>query len=545
MKKIIEKVDLFFCHLEETPISFGLWIATFFGIVVVRDFLESALSFQSVSLMNAFHLLHFPIFFLSLFLSIILLLHFFSRECVLKISRMAIFFFPVILLPIFVDFLLQCVRPQSVLYVYVEKDLWWHFLNFFYFLVDNPSIPYGIRTEIAFIIITSFIYIYVKKKNCLRAALGSFCIYCACFLAISLPAIIGKIHGVLAFHVPALNLGNVTMLLNSIHSDMALRLVSITQLIFLSLFLGIWYWRYDAQKFQALLLNIRITRCVHYFLLMIFGLLVHRFFYIDTQINTSIIRLSGAFLSLFFAFQFSIVTNDIIDIKIDRISNRDRPLVRQIFSLSEYWVISFVYFSLSLLFAFQTSDAVFMLVIVFIVFYFLYSIPPLHLKRFLFGSCIVIGAEALIAVLIGYVLRQSNPVTLHVPFPEIFFGIFLVFFLSSSVKDLKDVSGDQNVGIMTLPILFGKDKANHVVGILALLGYVLLPISLYRVFSILTFVFVLVTSLFVGGVNFFYMKKGKVEEDAIFVLYFIYFIFICVALGIEGKLVHAQLTIGF
>ncbi|MFA6378784.1 MAG: hypothetical protein WCX16_03270, partial [Candidatus Omnitrophota bacterium] len=261
---LIKRSENFFDQLEVIPMSFGLWMATAIGLVIARDFFESILSFQATSKVASFHLAHFPIFFLSLLLAVIFLLHFFSHVDILKISRMSIFFFGVILLPILVDSVIKWIYPQNILYVYVEKDLWRHFLYFFYLPVPDANIPYGIRLEIMSIVLTSFIYIHVKRRNFLWSLAGSLCIYLACFIAISLPALVGLIHAALSRWIPIMNLGDVMMLLNSSYFDMGLRLVSIVQLMLLTLFAGIWYWRYDARKCQALLSNARVTRCLHY-----------------------------------------------------------------------------------------------------------------------------------------------------------------------------------------------------------------------------------------------------------------------------------------
>jgi 4-hydroxybenzoate polyprenyltransferase len=234
-----------------------------------------------------------------------------------------------------------------------------------------------------------------------------------------------------------------------------------------------------------------------------------------------------------------------VDLSADKISNPQRPLVANIFSSGEYLSIGFVYLALSLLFAFQAGDAIFMLVLAFIVFYFIYSIPPLHLKRFLIFSNIMIGLEAVIAVWIGYVFRQDIPASLSAPFPEIFWGIFFIFFLVSSVKDLKDIDGDKSAGVVTLPILVGKTRACQVVGALVLISYLLMPLFLYRMLDLTIFVLVFLAGVFMGAMSFFYMKHGKITENMIFVLYFIYFVFMCGVLLAQAQITQARLPIGF
>jgi len=543
MIKIIEN---FFDRLQQTPMSFGLWISSFLGIVILRDFFESILSFQSVSSATSFHLVHFPLFFLSLFLAVIVLLHFFSRVDAVSIARMGIFFFGIILFPILVDFLIQCVYSQNVLYVYVEKDLGWHFTHFFLLTTIDPNIPYGIRLEIISIVLFSFCYISIKRKSFLWALWGSFCIYVACFIAIALPALIEIVHHAVAARLPFVNLGNTGTLLNSADHDTGLRLVSIVQLLCITVLAGVWYWRYDQRKCRALLSNMRATRCLHYILLMVFGMILH--YCVDPEritANLSILRFLGAAFALFFAFQFSVVTNDAVDISTDQVSNQDRPLVRDVLSVKEYLEVGFVYLALSLLFGLQAGDAVFMLILVFIIVYFVYSLPPLRLKRFLGISNAVIGLEALVAVFVGYVFRQDSPVSLNNPSPEIFWGIFFIFFLASSVKDLKDMAGDRSAGVLTLPILVGSAKANQTVAVLVLTSYFLLPFSLYRSLDPIVFFLVLSSAALLGGFSYLRMRSGKLKEDMIFAVYFIYLVVVSVALLVQSDIVQARIHIGF
>src|SRR4030042_2527503 len=97
-KEIMSKLKELISDAEETNIGWGLCISLALGIIFIRDSLESIVAVGAFPLADSFHLFHVPVFYFSLLLSIILLLHFFTKTQIQKVSRICLIFFPIIVL---------------------------------------------------------------------------------------------------------------------------------------------------------------------------------------------------------------------------------------------------------------------------------------------------------------------------------------------------------------------------------------------------------------------------------------------------------------
>jgi 4-hydroxybenzoate polyprenyltransferase len=172
-----------------------------------------------------------------------------------------------------------------------------------------------------------------------------------------------------------------------------------------------------------------------------------------------------------------------------------------------------------------------MFILLFIAFYFLYSVPPLRLKRFFPVSTVIIGIEALLAFLAGEFAFAKIGVPTQLPQPLLWL-IFLVFLLSSNIKDLKDFAGDKQTGVFTLPVLVGETRGRRLIAFLVFTSYCFVPILLPLVFEQLH---ILVVSLVFALASFIYISRKNAQEDAIFFTYFIYVFFLLVSVSSLGR----------
>ena len=166
----------------------------------------------------------------------------------------------------------------------------------------------------------------------------------------------------------------------------------------------------------------------------------------------------------------------LFDLDCGRISNAGRPSPTQSLSQHEYLTIGFIFLAFSLLFAYWASEACIMIMLLFVALYFLYSAPPLRLKRFFPFSAAIIGIQALLAFLAGASSLQASATGTVVLSPSILWLIFISFFLSSNIKDLKDADGDRRTGILAIPVLLGEGTGRKAVAFLVFLSYCLVHI---------------------------------------------------------------------
>jgi 4-hydroxybenzoate polyprenyltransferase len=514
---------------ETADIGFGLWLATALCIIYVRDALETIVVDGSFPFVHPFHLVHVPLFFLSLLLGIIVVLHFFSKTPIEKVSKAALVLFLVILLPPVADLVINLFRPRPVFYGYIEMDLLKNFVNFFNPFFSIETVPASLRIEIALIVILSFLFILLKRSNFISSLLGGLFVFLACFLFGALPGIFINLF---LFFRPLLSY--CARFINVLfHNNTARHAVVRTgegvlqdpSLLILELILavalaGIWFWRYDRAKCAALMKNLRLIRVLHYLLLTGLGLALY--FYQNVVTDLFIfLKVIGIFGAVFFAFEFAVVINDICDVAIDEKSNTQRPLVAGVLNKEEFLRIGFFYLAFSLLFAFFVGDFCFAITLFAVVLSVLYSAPPLRLKAFFPASVVFIGAEALTVFLIGQVSLDPKGKLLPVYGP-IWLLVFLVFFLSANVKDLKDVEGDRAAGVTTLPVIFGEPIARKIIACLVFLSYMAVPFVLTHS-SVLSCSNLLYVSSFVFGiVNLWYIPRQKAKEKVVFFMYFAY-----------------------
>ncbi len=513
----MDRIKSFVRRCEENNIGFGLWICTALFIIFIRDSVESLVSTGFFPAVSSFHLLHVPIFFISLLLAIILVLHFFSGTEIVKVSRIGLTFFAVIILPVVIDFLLCLVLKREIVYEYITENVGKSFINFFNPFFKIPEVPFSLRIEITIITALSFIYVFFKRNKILLSLLGTFLIFVLCFFYIAIPGILSG--AVLGFFRLLISLSQVINLRlgAGLMATVEEKNVVIIQLLFTLILAFAWFWRYDIKKWRALLKNFRYTRSFHYMLMVIMGLVLCLSGGQKTDMFV-LIEMLGMLCAIFFAFQFSVVVNDIFDIDCDRISNKTRPLITGILDKSEYLKIGIVYLAFALLFAFWVSSTCFMITLLFIAVYFIYSIPVFRLKRFFPISSLIIGIQALLAFLLGQ-LSLERYAGQHFDYPSMQWLVFIVFALSSNVKDLKDIEGDRHCKVYSLPVIFGELKARKIIATLVLSSYLITSLFLYPMFrsSIIA-----VLALLFGLINYFYIKTKNAREKVIFYIYFVY-----------------------
>ena len=512
----MEKIKRLIRYCEEGNLSFGLWIAAALAIIFIRDSIESLVSARAFPTFTFFHFLHVPVFFLTALISIIVLLKLLTKEDILKVSRISLIFFAIIIFPVALDFIVILVSGASISYEYISENVGEAALNFFNPFFKIPGIPYSLRLEIFIICVLSFSYVFLKTHKISLSGLAAFLVFGLCALYGALPGLV-----VAGF------INSVSLLSRIPHSFLRGRIIQgtldesavvIIELIFALFATAAWFRLYDARKFKVVLKDFRWLRYLCCFILLGLGLVLH--LRAAREIDVFIlVKILGMCAALFFAVRFAALLNDIFDVDCDALTNRERPLISGIIAKSEYLKVGALYLAFSLLFAVWVSATCFMIILFFSGIYFLYSAPPLRLKRFFIFSSLVTGIQAVLIFLLGRIsLAQTNTTVLL--YPPLLWLVFSTFFLSSNIKDLKDIEGDRRSGVYSLPVIFGERLGRKIVAFLVFLSYLLVPFFLYGFFYELR---VFALSLLFGVVNYLYIRKAASREKPVFLLYFIYF----------------------
>ncbi|MFA4990110.1 MAG: hypothetical protein WC576_04985, partial [Candidatus Omnitrophota bacterium] len=170
----MEKIKRFIRYCEESNIGFGLWVAVALAIIFIRDSLESLVSTQAFPTFTLFHLVHVPVFFLAVLISIIVLLRLVTGEDILKISKISLVFFALIIFPVTCDLMITLTTGASISYEYVSANVQEAVVNFFNPFFNIPGVPYSLRAEIFIICLLSFFYVFLKTNKILLSVWAAF-----------------------------------------------------------------------------------------------------------------------------------------------------------------------------------------------------------------------------------------------------------------------------------------------------------------------------------------------------------------------------------
>lgn len=191
----------------------------------------------------------------------------------------------------------------------------------------------------------------------------------------------------------------------------------------------------------------------------------------------TMLQLASTVLSIVLLFSWARIINDVHDIEIDRVSNSRRPLAAKQLSPATAMHNSRILVSLSLLTIVPAGPTALPLWALVAALCYVYSSPPLRLRRFYpigHGVLATLGASvfglgaSLVAKSGIYDLLTSG---LLVP------GLFAAFFFLSHMKDLKDVEGDQAGGVYNI---FHSPRWRRGLAWLAMSGFIAAALVIMR-----------------------------------------------------------------
>lgn len=262
--------------------------------------------------------------------------------------------------------------------------------------------------------------------------------------------------------------------------------------------------------------NSRPERLFHFLLLFMLGIS-----FTQTQKFANWIDIQNyilAFMGFIFASMFSICQNDIHDEKIDNISNPDRPLIAKELSREDLDLASKIFLFFTFLSAYAAGSYALFFVSLFLFVYFIYSNPPLRLKRFVILNSFLVSLACTSVILTGFFLANLNKNILSFP-PSLVLGFIVFFTAVTNVRDIKDIDGDRADGIKTLPVLLGAKKSKRLIAGVICFFFLLAP--WYFHISILIF-----PSIIAAILSWYFITQENYVEIKGFIVYMLYLILI-------------------
>jgi 4-hydroxybenzoate polyprenyltransferase len=267
-------------------------------------------------------------------------------------------------------------------------------------------------------------------------------------------------------------------------------------------------WMHNKQKMRAFLRNIRPARIGLNILFVALGMKLA--YWLGLVSHTfSLTDVFGLFvLAIVIGLNFilAVIINDRNDVTIDMHSNTDRPLIQKTLTDEDmknilYILTAFVFMG-GLLFNYN----IFILLVTYQVSYFMYSVPPIRMRRIFLANSVIIGFVSVLDLLIGFFFVSQNQQI--VSFPGMILFVFFIFIFSiSPAKDLKDVAGDSSGGVTTLPSILGYKKSRLAIGLIMLAWLALFIIIALSYSIVIAFIY---SMLFICAViGLFFTKEGE------------------------------------
>lgn len=218
-------------------------------------------------------------------------------------------------------------------------------------------------------------------------------------------------------------------------------------------------------------------------------------------------------LSIMCAWVFTISLNDLYDIEIDKISNPDRPLPSGQAKKWQYYEMSIMMGVFSIVLGLLCRSIFHSIIFLFLGF--IYSTPPMRLRRFPLGS-LFIAFGSIIAFHSGYFVVKEMLFDSEIL--KILIVMFLAFTFGIVIKDIKDVEGDKVAKVNTIFTVLGKERALRLMPLFLFIAFFSPLILIHSLKDIVIFGLLYISSvfLFLRFQNYLY----------VFPFYFIEFLYV-------------------
>lgn len=468
--------------IEHTPLTLARWIAAFVAIVVVRIAIENFFKAFSFHFPD-YYFYYFTDFLFSFAFTILLItpiIQWAGRISFQSAANLSLFVFLISWLPPIIDTFMS--RGAGLLSFYSFDSLFGLGERYLTFFGHDPTvgITYGVRTEIALVTLGVIAYAYSKTKSWWRPLIAGWGLYTALFVIAALPSFV--VIGLLGWSQGFLTVGETDIaafmlkpefLFGIPQPELASVLNLKVTLLFIPLLtllvIGI-AWHSFRSIWQALLRNARFPQIIYHQGLFSIGAgLV--FLYGKPAFELNFFHALGLFacsLAITFAWLASVVVNDYYDIAVDTITNADRPLITGTIDRSTYLTLGTLFFLASLLLMAIISTQAMLLLLAYQSIAYLYSAPPLRLKRFPFLATFLAASASMLIIFAGFITFSADKNIALFP-GSVALLLFLAYTILLPIKDFKDITGDRADSILTIPILLGEERAKRLLGSLAFL----------------------------------------------------------------------------
>ena len=517
--KLLEKI-------EDYPLTLTGWLTAFSAIIVLRMIGENLLSGFADKSLTLFigSTLAAWLFFAFSYLLVLIFLTFWLKVGVKRVANVLLWGFLLAIFPPIID-KIWC--GQNFCWSFYAFDsLKGLFARFFSFFGNNAAIgiTYGVRVEVALAIIFVMVYAYIKQKKAIRAFLAGFFTYVILFVLGSFPSWLAyfyflpkkSVFSVESFDIAGLFLTPASYF-SVIETDFVNALNVKMNLIFAYLLVFVvilFLWLFYREKFWPVTRNVRwIQIMIHAGLILVGAGLGAFYFPNNIVINIfSFFALSNLILAAIFAWLASVFLNDQVDLPIDKMTNKQRPLATGEVTGEDFRQLFWVCFVFSLILAITVGVKFFLIILAYQAIGWIYSAWPFRLKRFPIVASLLSALALVLLFSSGFMLMADGQNIARFPH-QVFWLLIIAFTISLPIKDLKDIEGDKKDEVWTIPVLLGETWARFAIGLGIFLSYALSVIWLNARALFLP-------AMILGALSFWILQTKKISARRVHIFVF-------------------------
>jgi 4-hydroxybenzoate polyprenyltransferase len=534
----------FLQKIEQYPLTLTVWLVSFSAIIAVRmlgenllqDFSDKSAAFFVDSILAAW------LFFAFSFLIVLIFLTFWLKIGIKKVANVLLWGFWLAVFPPIID-KLWC--GQNFCWSFYAFDsIFGLFKRFFTFFGNNAAIgiTYGVRVEVALAVVFVGIYAYINQKSVIRAILAGVFSYCILFILGSFPSWLTYFYFLpekSLFSVQGTDIAGIflspavffsiseTDFVNALNVKMNLIyafFLALTLIFFFWLFFRVHPVKSDdkvggaaepqfnrAGKFWPVVKNIRWVQIMIHIGLIFTGAGLGAFYF---QHNFQVgffqfFAISNLALAAVFAWIASVFLNDEIDLDIDKMTNKGRPLATGVLAIDDYRQLFWIFFAMSLVLAITVGVKFFLIILIYQAIGWIYSAWPFRLKRFPGVASLLSALSLTLLFSGGFMLLADGQSITRLP-REVLWLLAVAFAVSLPIKDLKDIEGDKADGVFTVPVLLGETWARFAIGLGIFLSYALSVVWLNAKILFLP-------AMMLGAASFWILQNKKIAPRRVHV----------------------------
>jgi 4-hydroxybenzoate polyprenyltransferase len=474
--RLVTSADKYIDKIENVKIPTPLFALHIFFLISLRDIFEQIFFEEQFSI---FQFMHHFFFYILMFQAGVIIISSIAKRDIEKVARIVSSGFFLILLPPLID---HFIFHRSFPYEYIlPNEFIRQFLRFFLF---TSKAGHGIAIEIAALLFLASLYVGIKSRSLLRAVLTGIVLYILTSISVAprlfLP--IPDTQKYIFYHSRHIIYFGFYFILNMVIG-----------LIYLA--------RVNKHLPGALIKEMISFRTLHFILIVLVG--AHFNDFLHFFVFPDFIYILTCVALIIMIWMFTLLTNNVYDLEIDKVSNPHRPLVEGQVCPAHYLGIASVLALIAIFMSPVLGSIPFVITLISILSSLAYSVPPIRLRRKLL-STVFIGWGSFLAFFIGiFATVRIKGISVDTKVIHVALLIFLAFSIGPLTKDLKDYEGDLKNGVRTLFTTYGIQKATKMASLFLGLSLVL-PLSLFHTRQD----FIVLGSLSILTVGSFYLRKS-------------------------------------